>query len=113
MSEEQGAPYGIIDPDYARIYTVVRCLAWQEGYAAMMHGSFTRDLDIIIVPWAEHACEPEHVIKRIEVSSLNLKLKAGFTKKPHGRLAWTFHLPEFGDPRFVDISVFPPSAPKT
>jgi hypothetical protein len=105
------AAFGIIDPEYARIYTVIRLLAWQEGYAAMMHGSFTRDLDIVAVPWTDKACEPEHLVRRVLASNLNLSEadpgKPG--SKPHGRLVWTLMLPEFGDPRFVDFSIMPPN----
>lgn len=102
--------YGIIDPDYARIYTVIRCLAWQEGYAAMMHGSFTRDLDIVAVPWTDKVCEPEHLVRRVLASNLNLTeaTPGNPGSKPHGRRVWTLMLPEFADPRFVDLSICPP-----
>jgi hypothetical protein len=101
------APYGIIDPDYARVYTKARCTAWQYGYALMMHGSFTRDLDLLAVPWQDSACPPEHLIK---VICYRTGLKPNGhppTVKPHGRLAHTlmFDTPE--DPRFIDISVMP------
>lgn len=112
MSEP--APYGIIDPDYARIFTMARVLAWQEGYALLFHGSFTRDLDLIAVPWAAQACEPEHLVMRIaEASDLNIlgKQKAEETvhgsPKEHGRRAWTLTFKAFGDPRFVDFSTMP------
>jgi hypothetical protein len=103
-----GQVYGIIDPDYGRVYTMVRKLAWEEGYAVGLHGSFTRDLDLMIVPWADHkVCEPEHLIRRI-VNATGLHRRGGPpTQKPHGRLTWTLLFPEFGDPRFVDISIFP------
>lgn len=104
--EPTGAPYGIIDPDYGRVYTIARKLAWEEGYAIGLHGSFTRDLDLIAVPWAERACEPEHLIRRI-VDATGLKLRDGVGVKPHGRRAWTLLFPAFGDPRFVDLSVMP------
>lgn len=106
------APYGIIDPDYGRIYTVVRKLAWEEGYAIGLHGSFTRDLDLMAVPWTDRAREAEHLVDRILAS--HLKLKRAYpdqpSAKPHGRKVWTLMLPEFGDPRFVDLSVFEPNA---
>lgn len=54
----EGPAYGIIDPDYARIFTVARLLAWQEGYALAMHGSFTRDLDLLAVPWTDKRLSP-------------------------------------------------------
>lgn len=111
---EAGIPYGIIDPDYARIFTIARTLAWSEGYAIAFHGSFTRDLDLVAIPWTDSACEPEHLARRIEQAA-DLKLNGHPpTQKPHGRLAFTLLLSTFADPRFVDLSVMPrlPQAPK-
>lgn len=105
--EETALPYGIIDPDYARIYTVIRKLAWEEGFAVGLHGSFTRDLDLMAVPWTERASEAEHLLNRILTSNLKLQLASpNPINKPHGRKAWSLLLPEFGDPRFVDLSIF-------
>jgi len=102
-----GAAFGIIDPDYARVFTQARAIAWQEGYAIMMHGSFTRDLDLLAVPWTDAASEPEHLVRRIETATKlkNISRKPG--KKPHGRIAWTLTFPTFGDPRFVDLGIMP------
>lgn len=102
-----GQPYGIVDPDYARIFSIARCLAWAEGYAVSFNGSFTRDLDLIAIPWTEHACDPEHLMRRIEDAAglKNITQKPG--DKPHGRKAWTLVLPGFADPRWVDLSVMP------
>lgn len=104
---KQGLPYGIIDPDYARVYTKARLIAWSEGYAIMMHGSFTRDLDLLAVPWDERATDPEHLVRRIETATKLCAIAKPPTVKPHGRLAWTLVFPKFGDPRFVDLSVMP------
>lgn len=107
-SQEATQVYGIFDPDYARIFTIARCLAWNEGYALCAHGSFTRDLDLIAVPWEPTACEPEHLMKRIEEGA-NLKcITPNPGGKNHGRLAWTMVMKKFADPRFVDFSVIPP-----
>jgi len=109
----EAAPYGIIDPDYARVFTVARCIAWSEGYALAMHGSFTRDLDLIAVPWTDRATDAEHLVRRVAMAlddlSLLVKDAAGktATEKPHGRLSWTLTFKAFGDPRFVDLSVMP------
>lgn len=101
------ASFGIIDPDYARVFTQARCIAWEEGYAILMHGSFTRDLDLVAVPWADHACEAEHLVRRIE-DAASLKLVSSVPgQKPHGRIAWTLLFKGFGDPRSIDISVTP------
>jgi hypothetical protein len=97
--------YGIIDPDYARIFTMARVLAWQEGYALLFHGSFTRDLDLIAVPWTATACEPEHLLMRV-ASACDLNVITSGPKE-HGRVAWTLTLKAFGDPRFIDFSIMP------
>lgn len=99
--------YGIIDPDYARVFTMARTLAWAEGYAIAFHGSFTRDLDLIAIPWTEAACEPDHLLRRIESATGLKNISDQPGKKPHGRLAWTLTFSTFGDPRFVDLSIMP------
>lgn len=112
-SEGDGLPFGIIDPDYARIYTQARVLAWSEGYALTLHGSFTRDLDLVAVPWTDSACEPEHLVRRLaEVAELRLRDDDPSTM-PHGRLAWTLRLPGFGEPRWVDFGVMPRTTDNT
>jgi hypothetical protein len=110
MNEElaEQPVYGIIDPDYARVYTIIRCTVWGYGYAAMMHGSFTRDLDILIVPWSEHAqVSHDHLVDVICGRAGLRKNGNPPGEKPHGRIAYTLLFKEFGDPRFVDISFTP------
>lgn len=100
--------YGIIDPEYARAYTIIRRVAWMEGYAIGMHGSFTRDLDLIAVPWADHACEPLHLVKHIAASLEGLvHYESNPSAKPHGRIAWLLHFAAFHDPRVIDLSIMP------
>lgn len=102
--------YGIIDPDYARVFTKARCIAWQYGYAVLMNGSFTRDLDLLLVPWTDQASRsisPQYLIQRI-CSTCQLRENGHPpTSKPHGRTAYTLLFNEFGDPRFIDISFIP------
>lgn len=105
-----GQFYGIIDPDYAKIFTVARCIAWSDGYSVSAQGSFTRDLDLLIVPWTENAKKETDVVIRRIADSAGLKIHhSPPTVKPHGRLAYTLLLPGFSDPRFVDISIFQPT----
>ncbi len=109
LLEEQptGQVYGIIDPDYGRFYTMIRKLAWEEGYAIGLHGSFTRDLDLIAVPWEQGNHNPDKLIARIvQATGLN-NLHSNPGTKPYGRLVWTLTLPDFGDPRFIDLSILP------
>lgn len=96
----------IDDPDYARVFTKARCLAWSEGYALALHGSATRDLDLLACPWTNDACEPDHLVNRI-VDACELYLTVPASAKPHGRLAYTLMFKGFGDPRFIDVSIMP------
>ncbi len=97
----------IHDPDYARIFTIARLLAYDEGYALTLNGSFTRDLDLVAVPWTDQACAPEKLVARIEQSCDLRNVHGNPSQKPHGRLAWSLHFKAFGDPRCVDLSVMP------
>lgn len=99
----------ILDPDYARIFTQARIVAWQYGYACVAHGSFTRDLDLLLVPWEDRAgkIDAELVVKRI-AGVAGLTVNGPSSDKPHGRKAWTLLLPGFDEVRWVDVSVFVP-----
>lgn len=97
--------YGIIDPDFGRLYSIIRKVAWDEGYAIGMHGSFTKDLDLIAVPWVPgRRCEPEHLIKRVLYYTGLQEAHSNPGIKPHGRKVWTLLLPR-RDVRYVDLSV--------
>jgi hypothetical protein len=109
----------ILDPDYARIFTQARLIAHQYGYSASLHGSYTRDLDILLTPWtAEARGNAEQLVRLIAQANEGLLHKPSakygemvFSKKPHGRLAFSLHFVGFGDHRFVDISIMPIIAP--
>lgn len=109
--------YGIIDPDYARIFTQARIIAWQYGYACVMHGSFTRDLDLLMTPWEDRAT-PNHVqLLKLIAQACDLRFRDGqedviksvpdFTDKPHGRKSCSLFFPKPGDRRWVDVSFTP------
>lgn len=100
------AVYGIIDPDYARIFTQARIKAWQYGYAIAMHGSFTRDLDLIAIPWTDKAADADHLAANI-AQATGLTHIGNVGQKPFGRQVWTLMLPGFAEPRWVDLSVAP------
>lgn len=102
-----GQHFGIIDPDYARIYTQVRVIAWSHGFACLAHGSFTRDLDLLLVPWTKEAAkDPKHLVAYI-ADVTGLTVRGDPTRQPHGRQTWTLTLPGFSEVRWVDLSIFP------
>lgn len=112
-----GLPFGIIDPDYARVFTQSRIIAWQYGYACVMHGSFTRDLDLLLVPWTEQAKGNNEQLLKLIAQACDLRFKDGekeihkatvdFSDKPHGRVSCSLFFPAFGDRRWIDISIVP------
>ena len=104
----EALPFGIIDPKYAAFYTVARLTAWSYGYAIAMHGSFTRDLDLIAIPWTDAAVSPEELIHQIQYRTGCTPVKPNASIREHGRIVWTLSFPEFDCPRFVDFSIIPP-----
>lgn len=107
----------ILDPDYARIFTHARIIAWQYGYACVAHGSYTRDLDLVLVPWTDQARGNDDQLLMLiaEASGLRFrdgvdpvwKAKPDYTLKPHGRRACSLFFREPSDRRWVDISIMP------
>lgn len=99
--------FGVIDPDYARVFTVARVIAWSYGYACLAHGSFTRDLDLLLVPWTEtaQADDIDYFAPRIADAAGLAVSPNPPTIRPHGRKTWTLLFPGFADPRWVDLSV--------
>ena len=107
----------ILDPDYARIFTQARCIAWQYGYACVPHGSYTRDLDLLLVPWEDRARPNHDQLLKLIAEAAGLRFRDGkeniyesvpdYTDKPHGRKACSLFFRGVGDPRYVDISIMP------
>lgn len=113
---QQVTTYGIVDPDYARVFSKTRCIAWMYGYAVLFNGSFTRDLDLLIVPWTDSVSPtvtPAHLIRLI-CDRCDLQ-ESGHppTQKPHGRVAYTLLFTQAKDPRFIDVSFMPQQPVKT
>jgi len=87
---------------------VEECLA--RGYAAALHGSLAKDMDVIAAPWTAEAVPPaelaEAVAERLGCFYGDHVEGRGPTKKPHGRLCWTLLLSGHA---YIDLSVFPPT----
>lgn len=96
----------------------LRAKAQELGYALGVHGSLAFDIDLIAAPWASSAVsarELAEALKRValEVRGIAFQLPGEDTEyflrgcpggKPHGRLAWTYHL---GGGPYLDIAVMP------
>lgn len=102
---------------YEQCLCIARITGKEYGYAIGFHGTGLRDLDLIAVPWTEHACSPEDLVKTL-AGRIEGELKRGVLVegkpvlgawpkpglKPHGRVAYTILL---GGPYWIDISVMP------
>lgn len=109
---------------YESLLPVLRIIAREHGYALAIHGSLTRDFDIIAVPWID-AVQPAAVLIETIRKSLDGFIVPDGTRggrwdkdlqqfveaivrnpshKPHGRLAWNIHLT---GGLFLDVSVMP------
>lgn len=104
--QQAAQQFGIIDPDYARIFTQARIIAWQYGWACLAHGSFTRDLDLLLVPWTDRAVRDAGGIVHRIADVCGLTVRGDPVTKPGGRLAWSLLLPGFSEVRWVDVSAF-------
>lgn len=106
-------------PAYAVLYPVLVAIAKEYGYALAIHGSMTRDFDLIAVPWDPLAGNPLSMAERMrdavqgvfvnhEVEHLLADGK--MTTKPHGRMCWAIHLTNLGAAGpYIDLSVMPRS----
>lgn len=101
---------------YSQILNLITLRAKELGYAIAVHGSMTRDLDIIAVPWIQEAVSAEELVEAIcellngfylnyEDAEPDNYIYRNPEPKPHGRLAWSIHLRGFKG--YVDLSVMP------
>lgn len=101
----------MIAPWYVMAYTKLDRVAWRHGYALALHGSMSRDLDLIAIPWTEDADAPEKLLKAfVNFVKGNSKVKIkfylpGVTEKPHGRKAYA--IPIGHDGHYLDVSIMP------
>ena len=71
-------------PIYASIYSELAELCRSHGYALAIHGSLSKDFDLVCVPWADNVSEPIDVVIAIV-----------------GKFALTLSSPEGQPPPFI------------
>lgn len=91
----------------------IRTVARDAGYAILVHGSLSRDIDLVAIPWVEtHVMPADFLVTRIAavVASISGRCNAKdeWTAKPHGRCAKTLIVwgERFGHIE-IDLSVMP------
>lgn len=109
MSE--GKPLRAFPALYAVLFQVIVEAAREHGYAAAVHGSLARDLDVLCAPWTEEAGPADVLVGAVKerIGALDLldlghSPERSVARKPHGRLAYTLVLTGGA---FVDLSVMP------
>lgn len=106
MIKEYWTPFcskGQLHNLYEEALDLVREIAKLHGYAVGVHGSETRDLDLIAVPWVDQCSSPQALAEDI-AEKLKWLLHDEVNEKPHGRIAFTI----FGDyKQHIDLSVMP------
>lgn len=99
---------------YAQILPRIREAAKGMGYAIAIHGTMSRDLDLLAVPWIEEAAEPMALVSAIADAVGGYVIgdrvsERGYvsdhpTEQPHGRMSWNIC---WGGKVFIDLSVMP------
>jgi len=91
---------------YGIYYGILREIASDYGYALTLHGSMTRDLDLVAIPWSEEVKPVEEMLKKFQESVGFLDESPTFEDyelKPHGRRAYHVIM----GTGYADISVMP------
>lgn len=104
--------FGSLVSIYSQVLPRIRKAAKELGYAIAIHGTMTRDLDLLAVPWVDSAAEPLALVKMIadEIDGYVIGDRTderGYisdhpTEQPHGRLSWNIC---WGGKAFIDLSV--------
>lgn len=101
----------------------LREVARRHGYAIAVHGSLERDIDLIAVPWRDHAYSADDLARAIHNACVAVvgyvTGPCGWTeketyeptlgslpnplRKPHGRVGYVLQL---GGP-YIDLSIMP------
>lgn len=91
-------------PAYVAMYPKLAEVAKAHGYALAIHGSITRDFDLIAIPWVEKPSHPDEVVQAmIEGTFLH---QAGEPDTVfHGRRRYTL-IVSFGE-CFCDLQFVP------
>jgi hypothetical protein len=104
--EKDPNKYNWMPVTYVTYYGMLREIAIEHGYALGLHGSVTRDFDLIAVPWTENASPPKEMLmafrKIIGIERPNGEPYDTMEEKPHGRIAYTI---ETGCEGYLDISI--------
>src|SRR5437868_3696618 len=76
---------------YEQILPRLRDTAKINGYALGVHGSMTRDFDLIAVPWVAMCSNKDELAREIQKTACGFSMaKYSWEQKPHSRIATSF-----------------------
>lgn len=96
----EGYPIHVKPSLYAEYFYTLKEIARRYGYNLVIHGSMSRDLDLIAIPWQEKTKPHLKMVKRFAKVLGGTILMAG--KKEHcsvmhkGRLAYVIDIHRYG-----------------
>jgi hypothetical protein len=95
---------------YLTVYPRLRKVAIDNGYTLALHGSVTRDLDLVAIAWTKEAATAQELIgefmKNLKDGYINDEDITYEGHKPFGRITFPIHL---GRGAYIDISVIRPN----
>jgi hypothetical protein len=103
---ENSIPIPLASPAYyAWLYPKMAEVAKRLGYALTLHGSLSRDFDVVAIPWVEEAVDADVLADTLKDELGGFYAPNDFPgAKPHGRRAYSIHL---GGGPYIDLSVMP------
>lgn len=119
MTNDRGAEE---KPPLFDLLSAIRPVARRHGYAVAIHGSLSRDIDLVAIPWINQAAEPGELAEAIRVvvgghwredrnDPADWRYRGSRPEpKPHGRLAYLIEL--YGYHTYLDLSVMPLASPR-
>jgi hypothetical protein len=102
-------PANLMPALYSHRIHDITTIARACGYAAAIHGSMQRDLDVVMVPWTQQAVPAQALVNHLCLM-LGVEQQAGAegplppSVRPHGRIVYTLMM---GGSCFMDLSVMP------
>lgn len=100
---------------YGTYYCQMKEIARSCGYNLLLHGSMSRDLDLVAIPWIEQASSHQDLLDQL-CKGMGFKLdgQAWYNtkeEKPHNRLSYVIMTSEWEDDgeksksSYIDISI--------
>lgn len=107
MSKKQHHKNKWMPAVYVSYYGILINIAKKHGYALGIHGSVTRDFDLIAVPWVDnpssHIVFLQDIKNMVGIEQVTELPYDSVEEKPKGRMAYTIPT---GGGGYLDISIF-------